>query len=107
MNDSILNTYNPKGTKLVPKPPKVNTTRLLVSEDGGPWRVMNTIDNISNFRSVPTPADMNDFNSQLRVARMLADGWKQNGYHRFPKYMIVQFQPTRQGTMEKIYEERV
>ena len=58
--------------------PRVNVTRLLVSEAGQAHRVMNTIDGASKFKTV-------------KVGDL--------------QFLIVQFAPTRTGHFELVHSE--
>jgi len=57
------------------------------------WRVLNTIDFSSNFRSIPRieKLDMNDTKNQLSVVRELRDGWRSNGPWPRAQFQITQF----------------
>jgi len=95
----ITTTYAPRPIKdsVSPAPLRVNTTRMMVSEAGGPFRVINTITSGSSFRGYKRSGDLNTFEEQMLLAKDQAYGWRQNGPFNEPTFLVVQFKPTRDG----------
>jgi hypothetical protein len=67
-------------------------TTLRIKEPGKPhFKLMNTINNGSSFKSFPTPGSMHTAAGQIEAARILRDGWKQNGGKSGSEFEIKHF----------------